>query len=177
MEPMSAFLLAMQAAGLVTSFFGAKSQAKTIALGRKLENAQFETNMEAIRLESAQSSVEELKQVRQNVSSQIAINAARGNRGASSVAGIDESTQAFAQDERTRRMNLLARESELRASHILSGLHTSQSESQLGQSLFKEVFNTLPVTSLLTPNSNKQTVKRASSIAGTAVVKSFNWGV
>lgn len=175
MDPMSAFLLSMQAAGLVTSFFGAKSQSKTIALGRKLENAQFSTNMEAIKLESAKSSVAEMKQVQQNISSQIAVNAARGNRGASSYTGIDETTHAFAEDERTRRMNLLAKESELRAGNILSGLHTAQSETQLGQSLLKDIFNTIPASSLLSSATNK-----ASNIGGKATAsaaKAFNWGV
>jgi len=174
MDPMSAFLLSMQAAGLVTSFFGAKSQQKTIELGRKLENAQFSTNMEAIKLESAQGSLAEMKDVRQNISSQIAVNAARGNRGASSVAGINETAHNFADDERTRRMNLLAKESELRAGHILSGLHTAQSETQLGQSLLKDIFNTIPITSLLPPTEKKTSTNNAGANSG---AKSFNWGV
>jgi len=37
MDPMTAFLLSMQAAGLVSSLFGAHSQDKYIQLGRKLE--------------------------------------------------------------------------------------------------------------------------------------------
>lgn len=174
MDPMTAFLLAMQAAGLVTSFFGAKSQQKTIALGRKLENAQFATNMEAIKLQSAEGSLAEIKDVRQNISSQIAVNAARGNRGGSSVAGINETARNFESDERTRRMNLLAKESELRAGHILSGLHTAQSETQLGQSLLKDVFNTIPVTSLLTPTKTKASSNNAGANAGS---KPFNWGM
>lgn len=173
---MSAFLLSMQAAGLVTSFFGAKSQAKLIALGKKLEDAQFSTNMEAIKLESAQGSLAEMKQVRQNVSSQIAVNAARGNRGASSYTGIGETTRAFAEDERTRRMNLLAKESELRAGHILSGLHTAQSETKLGQSLLKDLFNTIPTSSLLSPATNKAS-SNAGKSGASAGVKAFNWGV
>lgn len=175
MEPMSAFLMAMQAAGLVTSFFGAKSQQKTIQLGKKLEDAQFSTNMEAIKLESQQASLDEMKQVRQNIGSQIAVNAARGNRGGSSVAGIREAGQNLAQDEKTRRMNLLAKESELRAGHILSGLHTAQSETQLGQSLLKDMFNTIPVSSLFSSAGGKKgSTNNAGVNSGT---KGFNYGV
>lgn len=179
MDPMTAFLLSMQAAGLVVSFYGAQSQSKTIALGRKLENAQFSTNMEAVKLQSAQGSLAEMKDVRQNISSQIAVNAARGNRGASSVAGINATASTFADDERTRRMNLLAKESELRAGNILSGLHTAQSETQLGQSLLKDAFNTIPITSLLTSTPKKATPKKASSnnASANSGVKPFNWGV
>jgi hypothetical protein len=174
MEPMSAFLFSMQAAGLVTSFFGAKSQRDIIEMGKKLENAQFASNMEAIKLQSVQSSLAEIKQVRSNIGSQIAVNAARGNRGGSSVAGITQTNQAFAQDERTRRMNLLAKESELRAGHILSGLHTAQSETQLGQSLFKDIFNSIPVSSLLSGLTQKKSTNNAGVNSGT---KEFNYGV
>ena len=170
---MSAFLLSMQAAGLVTSFFGAKSQNELIQLGKKLENAQFQTNMAAIKLQSVDASLAEIKLVRQNIGSQIAVNAARGNRGGSSVAGIAKTNQAFAQDERTRRMNLLAKESELRAGNIISGLKTAQSETQLGQSLLKEMFNTIPVSSLLSQKTGK-----ASNNAGVnSGSKAFNYGV
>lgn len=173
MDPMSAFLLSMQAAGLVVSLFGAKSQQKTINLGRKLENAQFETNMEAVKLESAQGSLAEMKQVQQNISSQIAVNAARGNRGPSSIAGIDETVGVFKEDERNRRMNLLAKESELRAGNILSGLHTSQSETQLGQSLLKDAFNTLSVSSLLNSTQKKKSSPWTNPDSGQV----FNYGV
>jgi hypothetical protein len=151
MDPMTAFLLAMQAAGLVSSVFGAKSQEKYIKLGRKLEQEQYTTNLEAIRLQSADASLDEMKQLRQNIGSQIAIQAARGNRGGSSYSGISKSVNTFDNDERKRRMNLLAAESELRANHVLSGLHSLQSETQLGQSLTKDFLNTLQTTSLLKP--------------------------
>src|SRR5690606_20667456 len=86
-----------------------------------------------------------------NIGSQIAIQAARGNRGGSSYSGISKSVSTFDSDERKRRMNLLAAESELRANHVLSGLHSLQSETQLGQSLTKDFLNTLQTTSLLKP--------------------------
>jgi len=151
MDPMTAFLLSMQAAGLVSSIFGAKSQQKYIKLGRQLEQEQFTTNLQAIKLQSAEASLDEMKQLRQTIGSQIAIQATRGNRGGSSYAGISEASHNFDSDERTRRMNLLAKESELRANHVLSGLHSLQAETQLGQSLTKDILNSLQTTSLLKP--------------------------
>lgn len=177
MEPMTAFLLSMQAAGLVTSFFGKRSQYKTIELGRKLENEQFKTNMEAIKLQSAEASLDEMKQVRQNVGSQIVANAARGNRGGSSYLGINESVNNLNNDERKRRMNLLAKESELRANHILSGLHTNDSETQLGQSLMKDLLNTLPISSGLDSLFNTSGKKgKASNSSSANTGGSFSWG-
>ncbi len=170
-----AFLLAWQAAGLVTSLFAAKSQYKTIETGRRLEQEQFSTNMEALKLQSAEASLDEMKQVRQNIGSQIVTNAARGNRGGSSYWGIEQSSTSLAKDERTRRMNLLAKESELRSSHILSGLHTNQSETQLGQSLMKDIFNTIPISSGLDTlfNSGK---KKAGNTATGNTGGNFSWG-
>lgn len=172
MDPMSAFLLAMQAAGLVSSLFGAKSQEKFIKIGRKLEQEQFSTNLQAIKLQSAEDSLSEMKQLRQNIGTQIATQAARGNRGGSSYSGINEASRNFNEDERTRRMNLLAKESELRANHVLSGLHSLQSETQLGQSLTKDFLNTLQTTSLLKPGA----VKNAKPKNDWVNPDNFSWG-
>ncbi len=174
MDPMSAFLLSMQAAGLVTSWYGKKSQQKTIQLGRKLEQEQFSTNMQAIKLQSAESSLDEMKLVRQNIGSQIAVNAARGNRNDS--AGINETANNFENDERKRRMNLLAKESELRAGHILSGLHSAESESQLGQSLMKDFLNTLPLSSGIDSLFNSGKKKASSNSATANTGGTFSWG-
>lgn len=172
MEPMSAFLLSMQAAGLVSSLYGAYSQDKYIKIGRKLEQEQYTANLSAIRLQSAESSLDEMKQLRQNIGTQIATQAARGNRGGVSYAGINQSSKNFDSDERTRRMNLLAKESELRANHVLSGLHTLQSESQLGQSLTNTFLNSLQTTSLIGPTGNKG----VSSTNKWVNPDNFSWG-
>ena len=174
MDPMTSFLLAMQAAGLVTSLFGAKSQEKYIKLGRQLEQEQFNTNLQAIKVQSAEGSLEEMRQLRQNIGSQIVIQAARGNRGASSYSGISKASYAFDQDERNRRLNLLAKESELRANHLLSGLHSLQSETQLGQSLTSSFLNTFQTTSLLKPEWFQ--TKKSSQENKWVNPEQFSWG-
>ena len=175
MEPMTAFLLAMQAAGLVSSVFGASSQQEYIKLGRQLEQEQFSTNLQAIKLQNSEASLDEMKQLRQTIGSQIAIQAARGNRGATSYAGINQASTNFESDERTRRMNLLAKESQLRASHVLSGLHSLQSETQLGQSLTSTFLNSFQTSSLLKPEwfqSKKPTGNKNQWINP----EQFSWG-
>lgn len=144
------FTLAMSAAGAIISIQQAKSQKKMIEMGRKLEQASFETNLAASRAEYAQSSLAAMQELRQNIGNQIAINAARGvQSGAGSAAGgIRKSEQSFASDEKARRMNLLTKENQLRAGNVLSGLHTLQSETKLGQSLTNQLFNTLPISGL-----------------------------
>lgn len=172
MDPMTAFLLSMQAAGLVSSLFGSRSQGEYIKLGRKLEQEQFSTNLQAIKLQSAEDSLAEMKQLRQNIGTQIVNQAVKGNRGGSSYAGINESSKNFNDDERNRRMNLLAKESELRANHVLSGLHSLQSETQLGQSLTSTFLNTLQTTSLLKPNWNSKTSGKSQWVNP----DNFSWG-
>lgn len=176
MEPMTAFLFAMQAAGLVTSFWNANSQEKYIKLGRKLEQEQYSTNLKALQVQSAESSLDEMKVLRQNIGSQIAIQAARGNRGGSSYAGINKASNTFEDDERKRRMNLMSAESELRANHVLSGLHSLQSETQLGQSLTSTVLNSVQTTSLLKPEWFQSKGKSASATNQWVNPDNFSWG-
>lgn len=173
MDPMTAFLLSMQAAGLVTSFFSANQQEEYIKLGRKLEQEQYATNLKALKVQSADASLDEMKELRQNIGTQITIQAARGNRGGSSYAGINKASNTFDNDERKRRMNLLAAESELRANHVLSGLHSLQSETQLGQSLTSTVLNTLQTTSLLKPTKPKSSSGTSSQWIDP---DKFSWG-
>lgn len=174
MDPTTAFLLSMQAAGLVSSIFGAKSQQKFIRQGRQLEQGQYETNLAAIKLQSAEASLDEMKQLRQNIGTQIAVQAAKGNRGGSSYAGIRQSVGNFDSDERTRRMNLLAKESELRANHVLSGLHSLQAETELGQSLTKTFLNTVQTSTLLGQYGTK--TNPASATNKWVNPENFSWG-
>lgn len=145
------FLVSMMAAGAVTSLQQNKQQMKLIKTGRNLENAAFETNMAALQAETAQSSLESIQALRQNVAAQIVMNAARGNAsgGGSGASAINASNASFTADEKTRRLNLLSKEANLRANNVLSGLHTLQSETQLGQSLSNSIFNNAPATSLI----------------------------
>lgn len=141
----TAFMVGMQIAGSIVSIFGASQQQKMIALGRQVSNAQLQTNLSAIQAKSSEAALEEMKQLRQNIGSQIAIQAARGTAsGAGSARSLQQDAfSKFGQDELTRRMNLLSNEASLRAGNALSGLHTLQSESQLGRSVTSTLFNTL----------------------------------
>jgi hypothetical protein len=147
----SAFLLSMQAGGLITNFAQQKNQKKLIAAGKQLEQASFETNMEAIKLESNEASLNELKQLRQNIGTQIAANAAKGtDSGAGSAAfTIEKSKSNFLSDERVRRFNLLAKEATLRANKVLSGLHSLESETQLGRNMTSTLLNQMPISSTI----------------------------
>ncbi len=145
-----AFILSMQAAGAIFNISQAKEQRELLKQGQALQNASFEANLAAIRAQSSEESAAALQRVRENVSTQIVTNAARGTASGagSAFSAIQKSEQNFNADEQVRRLNLLSKENELRANNVLSGLHTLQSETQVGQSLTNQIFNRLPIAGI-----------------------------
>lgn len=143
---LGAFLFGMQAAGLALNFWQSEKQQRLMDKGRELDQLSMENSIETARLQTMQQSVESMRQLRQNLGTQIAMNAAMGRRSdaGSPLIGLQQSTSAWQADERIRRINLLAKEAQLRAGGILSGFHTLESETKLGQSLTSRIFNTLP---------------------------------
>jgi hypothetical protein len=139
-------LLAMEAAGMIVDYIGTQNQLETARQGAQLEQAGIEANLQITRLESANASLEAMKKLRQNIGTQAVIFAGRGTRAGAGSAALASQTSIsnFNADERSRRMNLLARESQLRAGKILSGMHQLTSETQLGQSLTNRFFEKLP---------------------------------
>jgi hypothetical protein len=79
MEPYSAFLLSMQAAGVVTSIWQNKGAQKQIQLGRDLEKASLDANLAANNFEFQESSLASMQALRQNLGTQAVMQAARGN--------------------------------------------------------------------------------------------------
>lgn len=137
-----AFLLAMQAGGMIIDWIGNKNQVETGRMGTQLQQAGIDANLEMTRLSASQDSLDAMKQLRQNLGSQAVMYAARGTRG--NPLSTLNSVSNFNSDERTRRMNLLGREAQLRAGKVLTGLHQLTSETQLGQSMTSRFLKNLP---------------------------------
>lgn len=166
MIPLTGILLGMQAAGMVIDYTQTRRQQGLVKAGREIEQAQYEANLEALRAQSAQESLASMQQLRQNIGTQIAVQAARGtsSAGGTAVSLRTASQSAFQQDEQTRRMNLLAKEADLRASNVLSGLHATASETQLGQAMTGRFLNMIPLSSLV--GGLKKDKKTASQGSG-----------
>lgn len=138
-------LLAMQAAGMVTNWYATQQEKMMGRMGENLNQAAINANLATLRAQSEEQSAMAMQRLRQNIGSQIAIQAARGAGGAgSSLALMKESERNFAADERARRMNLLVGENELRAKGVLSGLHQLKSETELGRKMSKDLFSNMP---------------------------------
>jgi len=150
MDPLTGILLAMQAAGMIVDYTQTRRQQGLIKAGREIEQAQYEANLEALRAQTEQESLAAMQQLRSNIGTQIAVQAARGTSSAAGTAVSlrTASQSAFQQDERVRRMNLLAKEADLRAGNVLSGLHSLSSETQLGQAMTQKWLNMIPLSSL-----------------------------
>lgn len=145
-----AFLLAMQAAGMVIDWYGNSQQKQIGRMGTQIEQAGIENQIQMTRLESEEASLAAMKNLRKTLGSQAAVLAARGTRGGvgSALTLSNESVTNFNSDERMRRMNLLSKETNLRAQNFMVGLHQMTAESQMGQALRQRFFDKLPMASL-----------------------------
>lgn len=172
MDPLTGMLLAMQAAGMIVDYTQTRRQQGLIKAGREIEQAQYEANLEALRAQTEQESLAAMQQLRSNIGTQIAVQAARGTSSAAGTAVSlrTASQSAFQQDERVRRMNLLAKEADLRAGNVLSGLHATASETQLGQAMTGRFLNMIPLSQTFdTVFGKKAPVKKKGSFGMTEI--------
>lgn len=141
------FLIGMQAIGSVADGIGTYQQMKIMRQGAEIDKAQIENRLEQERLAASMAALDSMQQLRYNLATQSAIFAQRGQQAGAGTAGtaVQTSVKNYRADERIRRMNLLTRESTLRAGQALAGLHTLTSETKMGQSLTRRIFNRLPV--------------------------------
>lgn len=139
-------MLAMQAAGMITDYFGTKNQADLMGLGMKLKDAELDANLEENNLQTANDSLEGLKQLRQTLGSQIAVFAARGTStaGGSAASVLNESQANFNSDEQIRKLNSMGRENQLRAGAAISRLQNSSNVSKLWQGFSSRTLNRFP---------------------------------
>ena len=143
-----AFLLAMQAAGMIVDYFGTKNQSMLNEMGAKIQQAGIESQIQQTRLEAEDASLQGLKQLRQILGTQIAVNAARGTRtGAGSAASImGESIGDFSADERIRRLNQLGRENQLKAGGRIAALNAMSESSKLWSNFASRTISRFPTS-------------------------------
>ena len=141
-----ALLLAMQAAGMITDYIGTQNQQRLADYGNRINQAGLEANLTQIRLESEDASLQAVKSLRQNLGTQIAVQAARGTRsGAGSALSIsNESISNFNADERVRRLNLLGKQNQLRSGSAMSRLESMTSNTNLWKSFGQRALNRFP---------------------------------
>ncbi len=161
-------LLAMQAAGMVTDWFATSQQVEMGRMGAQVEQAGISANIELTKAQAADASTQAMVRLRQSLGSQIAMQAARGNAaaGGTYTSLLNESESNFNADERTRRINLLSREAELKAQSTMSKLHENASENSLWGGAIKRSINTIGVSSLFDDSGSSGKGKRGVASAG-----------
>lgn len=141
-------LLAMQAAGMVVDWLGTHEQQRMMDLGAKVQQAGIEANLSQTRLESADASLQAMKKLNQTTATQAAIFAARGTMpGAGSALALTEETFGnFFSDQRTRRINLLGRENEIKAGGSIAKLNQATSNAKLWTEFRTRTINRIPTS-------------------------------
>jgi transcriptional regulator of heat shock response len=172
-----AFILSMQAAGAIINIKSAKDSQKLMQMGRQLEKESIETSLSTLNAQAADQSAQAMTQLRENIANQIVLNAARGSSSGagSGQAGIQKAEGIHAQDAQARRLNLLAKQGELKAQNVTSAFKVLESETKLGQSLTDQIFNMIPTTSLTKKFGSS--AKNALEGIGTAVGGKFGFGL
>lgn len=130
-----ALLLAMQASGMVVDYFATKNQQELYQMGTQIQQAGIESSIQHTRVEAEDASLQAMKKLRKTLGSQIAVMAARGTAlgAGTAVSFLSESMSNFNSDERMRKMNLLAKENNLRANSVMAHLNYMSETSKLWQ--------------------------------------------
>lgn len=141
-----AFLLAMQAAGMVIDWYGQRQQMEMGRAGARVEQEGIAANIAMTRAETEDQTVKQMQTLRQTLGTQAAILASRGTRGnaGSALLFSTNSMNDYKTDQRILRMNQLSKEGQLRAQGVISKLHQYSQETQMTQSLTKRMFNMIP---------------------------------
>lgn len=141
-------LLAMQAAGMVTDYIGTKEQARMMGMGSQLEQLGIEANIQQTRLAAEDETLQSMKNLRKNLGTQLAVFAARGtaSNAGNAVGILNESLSNFYADERTRRLNLMGKETALRGQGLISSLNASGEKSKLWQGFAQRTINRFPTS-------------------------------
>lgn len=139
-----ALLLAMQAAGMITDYFGTRNQAELMNMGMKVQQAGLETNVAQNRLEAEEASLQSMKQLRQTLGTQIAIFGARGTatNAGSAASIVNESFSNFDSDERIRKLNTLGKETAIKGQGLVSRLQGNADVNNLWKGFASRSFNT-----------------------------------
>jgi len=143
-----AFLLAMQASGMVVDWLGKNEQIRLGKMGAQIEEEGINANIQTSRLESEDASLQAMKQLRMNLGTQAAMLAARGVRSGTqtSVISMNTSVGNFNADERMRRINQIGREANLRAGKLTSQLHQKTFENNIRAEFRNNLFSKIPTS-------------------------------
>lgn len=143
-----AFLLALQAGGMVVDWLSTNDQNQLLKEGDQLNQAAITANIATSRLQFEDESLDAMKKLRMNLGTQMAMQAARGVRSGAGTAALltNESLGNFNADQRIRKINELASENGLKAQGLMSSLNTQANINKNWNAFDNRVISKIPTS-------------------------------
>ena len=125
-------------------FAGMEQQRKLGRKGESAEQAAIDAQLAMTRTQSEDQALQNMINLRKNLGSQLAVQAARGTSSSagSAFALQQESIGTFGRDEAARKLNLLSNETLLKNAKYMSTFNRLSAESQAKQKFFKNTLST-----------------------------------
>jgi len=141
-----AFLLAMQAAGMVVDWLGTQNQAEIAEEGLRQQKQAILSGIRMNRLSYEEESLQAMVKLRQNLGTQAAALAARGTRGnaGNSILMTQESIGNYNADERIRKINELSKEANLWVGMQTAELHQKAFSTELRNKFIGRTLERIP---------------------------------
>jgi hypothetical protein len=146
---MDFFSIGLWAGGLALDLFQTEQSYSVLEAQREAERAGIEQTISQIRLQTEQSSLDEMIQLRKTIGQNIALNAAKGRAtGIGSAFFVSKQFEKqFAKDERTRDINRLIAETNTKARGVMSELNRTEKQIGITDKLTRDIFQTIPISS------------------------------
>ena len=165
------FLLAMIASGVVMDYFGTEQQKKLGRIGEDTEQSAIDAQLAMTRAKYEEETLMGMENLRKNLGSQLAIQAARGNASyaGSAIALQQDSMESASKDQSARDLNLLSNETLLKNARYMSTVNRLSAESQAKQGFWKNTFNAAGQAAMTASNASSGKKASISSMYGPEV--------
>lgn len=134
-----ALLLGAQAAGIGVNLYAARSEKRAVGAGIEAERAQLSLRMEQEQLAFQEANIASLEGLAEVLSTQRAIQAARGTstNAGSAVAISEKSIRNQSADTQARKLNKVFREQQMKGLNSLLNIKQAGAEAKFGASLIE----------------------------------------
>ena len=153
----SLLLMGAQAAGSITSAWGAKNEYKQYKRATELENSQLDLRIQQERISSNEMSIDNLEQLKETLATQRAFMAVRGITPGvgTGLAMANKSIRNFNRDEQARELSLNIGVQQIKAQKSVNKLSLLGKRQQLGTNLAIGAFNNMNFSSMIGDVSRK----------------------
>ncbi len=144
-------LMGAQAAGFGINLWGTSQANRMIGMGANLDRQALDLRMQQNTLASTEQAIANQEQLREAIGLQAVMFAARGQRGGvgSAAAIQNKSLIDFGKEERSRQMNLMFAQSNIKAQKATIGMQAAGQKAQGWGGLLNTSLNSLNFNSLL----------------------------